>query len=90
MTSTVTAETTAFGSRHAAHGQPCDESEQGYRANHWHKHQCCLVNDALHGSLAALRLLHHLNNMSQRGMLAYLTGAHAELALAGYGAGKNP
>ena len=60
---------------------PCQESNQGDACHHRHKYQCRLIHDALYGSLAPLCLLHHPDDMCQGGVLTYLSGSHAELAL---------
>ena len=73
----------------AAYSPPQDEGEQRDSRHHGHKDESHLVDSTLHGSLAALCLLHHLDDVGQGRILAYLLGAEAELALLQDGACKH-
>ncbi len=66
----------------ATHQPPYYKGKEGDACHCGYEDQCRLIDDALHGGLASLRLLHHTDNLRQGGLLAYLLGTHAELALA--------
>ena len=65
----------------SAQQPPQKEGYKGYQGHRWHKNTCHTVYRTLHGSLAALGLLHHLDNLGQGRMFANLLRLKPELAL---------
>ncbi len=74
---------------HTAKCYPQHECEKGYDTDDWHKDERCFVGNALQWRFRLLRLAHHTGDMRQDCLLAYLTGTHRELALAGNSSGKH-
>ena len=70
----------------AAAEEPDNKRQQRQRRHRGHENHGQSVDDALHGSLRALRLLHHINDLGQRRLLANLRGPHAQRALLDDGA----
>ena len=73
----------------ASYSPPHAEREQSDGSHRRHEHPCGSVYDALHGRLAALRLLHHAYDVRKSCVLANLTRTHTQLALTGYGSGEH-
>ena len=72
----------------AACNPPGEEGDEREEGDHGHEDQCRLIDDALYGSLRTLCLLHHLDDLCEGGVLAYLLGTHPQFALARDGASQ--
>ena len=62
----------------AADDEPEDKCQQADSHHGGNEDEGDAVDDALHGSLGALSLLHHADDVGQHGLLAYLGGAETE------------
>ena len=73
----------------ASYSPPHAEREQRDGSHRRHEHPSGSVYDALHGRLAALRLLNHAYDVRKSCVLANLTRTHTQFALTGYGSGEH-